>query len=180
MKKVVLVFTMLLTVSLITVSCSKQLGGDNTPEIGGMEGAEGPEGGNGEGSEGSGGEGADGSNGEGSEGSGGEGGNESGMLWNATDTADEIVNGIHLILSYDQATESFVGTLENINTNTAPQVRVEVHVFDAAGNSTEFGPTTPADMVPGEIRDVSLPIAAGTTFTQFNMHPEVGTASAGG
>ncbi len=114
--------------------------------------------------------------GEGSEGpeGGNEGGNESGMLWGINDTADEIVNGIHLILTYDATTSSFIGTLENINTNRVPQVRVEVHVFDANNNSTEFGPTTPIDMDPGEMRDVTLTITGGTTFIQFNMHPEVG------
>lgn len=111
---------------------------------------------------------------EGPEGSGGEGGNESGVLWNAADTADEIVNGIRLILTYDAASNSFVGTVENLNTTIAPQVRVEVHVFDAAGNSTEYGPTTPADMNPGETRNVTLPVPGAGSFVTFNMHPEVG------
>ena len=159
MKKVALIFTMFLAFALM-LSCTKDSAGG--------EGPEGTETGIGEGAEGSHNE------GNGGEGSGGEGGNESGMLWNIDETADEIVNGIRLILAYDAASSSFVGTLENINTTTAPQVRVEVHVFDASGNSTEFGPTDPADMAPGAMRDVTLPITAGTSFVQFNMHPEVG------
>jgi hypothetical protein len=107
-------------------------------------------------------------------GSGGEGGNESGILWGINDTADEIVNGIHLILKYDAASSSFIGTLENINTTTSPSVRVEVHVYDANNNSNEFGPTPAADMIPGETRAVTLPITPGTDFIKFNMHPEVG------
>lgn len=113
-------------------------------------------------------------NGEGPEGSGGEGGNESGVLWSCNETADETVNGVRLILDYDAANESFVGTVENLNTVTAPQVRVEVHVFDAAGNSTEYGPTAPGDMTPGEIREVVLPVPGAGNFVNFNMHPEVG------
>lgn len=112
--------------------------------------------------------------GEGNHDEGGEGGNESGTLWSIDQTADETINGIQLILSYDMATQTFIGTLENKNTTTMPQVRVEVHIFDAAGNSTEYGPTAPADMAPGETRNVTLPTPGAGTFVSFNMHPEVG------
>lgn len=114
--------------------------------------------------------------GEGPEGpeNGSETGDESGLLWKIDETADEIINGIHLILTYNSLNESFEGTLENTNTSTAPQVRVEVHTYDAQGNSKEFGPTTPADMAPGEIRSVKLSVNAGHTFVEFAMHPEVG------
>lgn len=158
MKRLSIIFTLLFAVSILAISCQ-----NNAEEVVPESGNEGTETGD-----------------EGPEGSGGEGGNESGMLWGINETADEIVNGIHLILSYDTSTESFVGTLENINTTIAPQVRVEVHVFDATNNSTEFGPTTPADMAPGEIRNVTLPITPGSTFVKFNMHPEVGSGSSGG
>ena len=119
-------------------------------------------------------------NGEGPEGLGGEGGNESGMIWAIDQTANEVVNGIHLILTYNANANAFEGTMENTNTTTAPQVRVEVHVFDSANNSMEFGPTTPVDMPPGDIQNVSLPIAANTNFVSFNMHPEVGSSGSGG
>lgn len=122
-----------------------------------------------------GGEGAEGPEG----GGGGETGNESGTMWNAADTADEIVNGVRLILSYNSSTQAFEGTLENLNTTTAPQVRVEVHVFDAAGNSKEYGPTTPKDMAPKEKRNVSLPVPGAGNFVKFNMHPEVGSGNGG-
>ena len=118
-----------------------------------------------------GGEGAEGTEGSGS---GGEAGNESGILWNIDSTAIEIVNGVKLTLSYDQATETFNGTLENLNTTIAPQVRVEVHVFDSANNSTEYGPTTPTDMNPGATMNVSLPAPGSGNGVKFNMHPEVG------
>ena len=109
-------------------------------------------------------------------GEGGEEGNESGLLWNKEDTADEIVNGVHLILDFDTLTESFIGTIENINTILAPQVRVEVHVYQSETSTEEFGPTTPGDMDPGAMRDVTLPITPGTEFVKFNMHPEVGSS----
>ena len=160
MKKIVLIFTMLFSMVLISISCTKD-------DVGtGGEGPEGAEFGS-----------TSGEGPEGPEGAGGEAGNESGMRWNIDETADEIVNGIRLILSYNTSTSTFVGTVENVNTTIAPQVRVEVHVEDAATNSSqEFGPTTPGDLAPGQIRNVSLQIPSGTTFTQFTMHPEVGNS----
>jgi hypothetical protein len=152
------------------------------PEVGAQSNAGGGEGnegtGGGEGNEGSGGgEGNEGSGGgEGNEGGSGSGeaGNESGTLWDYTATADETVKGIRLILKYDPTQEAFIGTLENINTTISPKARVEVHIFDAAGKSTEYGPTTPADLAPGEIRTVTLPTPGAGVFVNFNMHPEVG------
>lgn len=118
--------------------------------------------------------------GEGPEGTGGEAGNESGMSWNVSETANEIVNGIRLILSYNSVNKSFEGTLENLNTTMSPQVRVEVHVYDATGNSTEFGPTTPADMNPGEKRNIVLPTPGAGNIATFKMHPEVGSGGGEG
>lgn len=102
---------------------------------------------------------------------------ESGKKWNRADQANEVVNGINLILSYDSATESFKGTLHNLNTKIAPQVRVEVHVYDSNGNSKEYGPTTPADMQPNEKRSVVLKTTGAGNFVTFAMHPEVGGSS---
>lgn len=124
-----------------------------------------------EGGEGS--EGGEGGNEGGGEG-GGEGGDESGTLWDKIQTADEIVNGVRLILDFDTITESFTGKLENLNTVNTNQVRVEVHVYQSETSSIEFGPTTPGDMAPSATRNVTLPITHGTSFLKFNMHPEVG------
>lgn len=155
-KNNVLILLLFLSVSVATTSCQKDSESENGSELAEGKGGEGNE-----------------SGGEGNEG-GNEGGNESGVMWNRTDQANEIVNGIRLILSYDQTTQSFVGTLENLNTTIAPLVRVEVHVFDSAGNSIEYGPTTPGNMNPGEIRNVILPVPGAGNFVTFNMHPEVG------
>lgn len=116
---------------------------------------------------------------EGPEGLGGEQG-ESGVSWNRTATADEVVSGIHLIITYNEQSKSFTGTLENLNTNVAQQTRLEAHVYDAAGNSQEFGPTTPVDMQPGAKRTVTLATPGVGNFTTFKVHAEVGAASAGG
>ena len=172
MKKKGLFIAMFFTIFLALTSCSKDS----------AAGGEGPEGtelggtglaGGGEGPEGT-------ETGGGAEGTGGEAGNESGTLWDIMATADETVNGLRLILSFDPASNTFSGTLENTNSSIVPQTRIEVHVFDANNVSTEFGPTPGVDMQPGAIRNVSLVIAGGLNPVQFNMHPEFGSAGAGG
>ncbi len=105
---------------------------------------------------------------------------ESGTRWTKTQTADEVINGIHAIIAFDAASNAFVGTFENLNSNVAQQTRLETHIFDANGNSTEFGPTPGVDMAPGETRSVTLSITTGVNFVEFTMHPEVGTAGSGG
>ncbi len=156
MKKPILFLTMLFLVTSATfTSCSKADSAGEGTEQDNLEG-----------------------NGEGSEGGGGEQG-ESGTRFSMNQTADEVISGIHAIISFDSATNSFVGTFENLNSNLAQQSRLEVHVFDASGNSTEFGPTPGVDMQPGETRNLSLPIT-GSGYTELTMHPEVGTAGSGG
>lgn len=105
---------------------------------------------------------------------------ESGKSWAISDTAMEIVNGIRLTLSFNSTDQAFEGTLENLNTVVSPLVRVEVHVFDAAGKSNEYGPTTPKDMEPGEKRDVTLPVPGAGDIATFQMHPEVGSGGGEG
>lgn len=159
MKRNVLIFTMLFTISLFTMSCSKE-------DV--SEGPEGLEQGIGEGTEGNHNE------------TGGNEQGESGVRWQINQTADETINGIRAIISYNVTTNAFEGTFENLNSNVAEQTRLEAHVFDANGNSTEFGPTPGIDMQPGETRNVTLTINATTSFVEFTMHPEVGVSGNGG
>ncbi len=91
------------------------------------------------------------------------------------DEYNEIRNGAHLIMSYDAATNSFVGTVENTTSATLTQVRVEVHL----SNGVELGPTTPVDLAHGEKTDVSL-TATSTNFDMWTAHPEVGPSSGSG
>jgi len=65
---------------------------------------------------------------------------------------DEVRNGVRLILAYDAESNSFNGTVENITDKTLRRVRVEVQL----SNKRELGPTTPADLNPGEKRSVTL------------------------
>ena len=99
---------------------------------------------------------------------------ESGQLWNRAETANETVNGVNLILIFDEDSQSFKGTIENINTNIAQQVKVEVHVVYADGTTKEYGPTIPEDMQAGEKRNVVLATPNASNFTGFRMHPELG------
>ena len=141
----------------------------------------GGEGGEGNGEHGSGGEGSEGS---GEHGSGGEGGSESagtggeeGSGANALapdDTFDSVRGGARLILSYDAASNSFKGTVENTTNNVLTRVRVEVHL----SNGTELGPTTPTDMAPGEVAAINLPLTPAS-FTGWTAHAEVGAGGEG-
>ena len=55
------------------------------------------------------------------------------------DEAFDMVHGARLVLSYDAASNSFNGTVENTTNSVLTNVRIEVH----QSNGTELGPTTP-------------------------------------
>ena len=117
----------------------------------------------------------------GEHGPGGEGGSESGSEGGASgseedsgatlalDETFDAVRGTRLILNYDGAGNAFTGTVENTTNNVLSNVRIEVHL----SNGTEFGPTTPVDMAPGEVLRVNLP-ATAASFTGWIAHAEVG------
>ena len=115
--------------------------------------------------------------GEGGEGSGehgngsesGEEGEESGTQFALGETFDQIRAGARLILSYDSTANAFTGTVENTTGGTLSRVRVEVHL----SNGIELGPTTPVDLAPGQVADVTLP-AGSQPFASWSAHPEVG------
>ena len=90
------------------------------------------------------------------------------------DTFDSVRGGARLILSYDAASNSFKGTVENTTNNVLTRVRVEVHL----SNGTELGPTTPTDMAPGEVAAINLP-ATPASFTGWTAHAEVGAGGEG-
>ena len=135
-------------------------------------------GGEGGSGEGAGGEGhGPGSEGSGSEGPESGGGSEEGSanMLAPDETFDQVRGGARLILSYDAAGNAFSGTVENTTTNTLSNVRIEVHL----SNGTELGPTTPVDMAPGQVIDVSLPSTAAS-FTGWVAHAEVGGGEGSG
>ena len=59
--------------------------------------------------------------------------------------------------------------VENTTETTLTRVRVEVHL----SNGIELGPTTPVNLAPGQISDITLP-ASSQPFTSWSAHPEVG------
>ena len=134
-----------------------------------------------EGAESSGGEGAGGEGhgpgGEGGSESGGESGSEegSGAMLAPDEIFDATRGGARLVMGYDAASNSFNGIVENTTNNTLSNVRIEVHL----SNGTELGPTTPVDMVPGEMYAISMP-ASQEAFTGWIAHAEVGGGEGGG
>lgn len=97
-------------------------------------------------------------------------GEESGESLALDETYDVIRKGARLILRYDEAGDAFVGTVQNTTEDVLNRVRIEVHL----SNGTELGPTTPVDLAPGQIVEVSL-TATEETFTGWTPHAEVGT-----
>ena len=111
-----------------------------------------------------------GEGGEHSEGSDSDGdGEESGTQYGLTEKYDVVRAGARLILSYDASSNAFTGTVENTAQDTLRRVRVEVHL----SNGIELGPTTPLDLAPGQVANITLP-ATTEPFDTWSAHPEVG------
>jgi hypothetical protein len=100
---------------------------------------------------------------------------ESAVQLTLTDTYDHVRNGAHLIMSHDEATNSFKGTVKNTTGAILPQVRVEVHL----SNGVELGPTPSIDLAPDETRPIVLQ-AMGPPFDRWTAHPEVGPSTGSG
>ena len=96
-------------------------------------------------------------------------GEEAGMALAPNEIYDEVRGGARLILVYDAAINSFIGTVENTTDAILQQVRVEVHL----SNGLELGPTIPIDLGPGEQADVMLSV-----FDSWTAHAEVGIGEA--
>jgi hypothetical protein len=71
-------------------------------------------------------------------------------------------------LSFDPASDAFVGTVENTSRVRLCAVRVEVHL----STGTELGPTERTDLQPGEKTVVRL-ATGGEAFDTWTAHPEV-------
>lgn len=98
-------------------------------------------------------------------------GEESAQQLAKDQTYDQERAGSRLVLAYDEQTNSFTGTVENVGEEPLSRVRVEVHL----SNGVELGPTTPGDLAPGESRPVSLE-ASEEPFETWSAHAEVGGA----
>ena len=97
-------------------------------------------------------------------------GEESGTQFTRTEVYDHVRAGARLIIRYDAASNTFIGTVENVTADTLERVRVEVHL----SNGVELGPTTPTDLAPGGVLDVTLR-ATAQPFDTWSAHPEVGS-----
>lgn len=106
--------------------------------------------------------------------SGSDDGEESGESLALDETYDFVRKGARLILRYDAENNAFMGTVRNTTESALNSVRVEVHL----SNGTELGPTTPVDLAPGQLVEVSL-AATEEPFTGWTPHAEVGTGEHG-
>ena len=96
-------------------------------------------------------------------------GEEDGTQFGLDEVYDVVKKGTHLVLAYDAEAKAFKGTVENVSDELLTRVRVEVHL----SNGTELGPTTHAELKPGEKRDVELAVDSDD-FTSWSTHAEVG------
>lgn len=102
-------------------------------------------------------------------------GEESGQTFTLSETYNKVRKGVRLILSYDKASSSFIGTVENVTNKTIKSVRVEVHL----SNGTELGPTGPINLKPGKKASVKLS-TAGQSFSWWKAHAEAGSSEHSG
>lgn len=99
-------------------------------------------------------------------------GEERGAKMKVNDKFDEYRKGVRLILSYDKASSSFKGTVENVTKKMIKKVRVEIHL----SNGLELGPTVPVNLKAGKKAEVKLP-AEGESFIWWKAHAEAGEGS---
>ncbi len=98
-------------------------------------------------------------------------GEETGPRISIDGTHNEVRKGVRLILSFDNESSSFIGTVENITEKTISRVRVEVHL----SNGKELGPTESINLAPGKKVNVKLS-AEGQSFKWWKAHAESGVS----
>ncbi|MFC1661550.1 hypothetical protein ACFL3S_08890 [Gemmatimonadota bacterium] len=95
-------------------------------------------------------------------------GEESGVYIGASETWDVVRRGARLVLSFDSATDAFVGSVQNTTPLRICAVRVEVHL----STGVELGPTERVDLDPGQATEVRLP-TGGEAIDSWTAHPEL-------
>ena len=99
---------------------------------------------------------------------------EGGTRYSKSKKLDEVKRGVHLVLMYESASQTFVGTIKNVSNKPVTRARVEIHL----SNKVELGPTTPTTIEPGKQITIKLP-AKGQKFEWWTAHAEVGSAEGG-
>jgi hypothetical protein len=96
-------------------------------------------------------------------------GEEDGAMLAMDEVYDVVKKGTHLVLKYDPEAKAFLGTVENVSDEMLTRVRVEILL----SSGKELGPTTAADLAPGEKREVEL-LVGDEEFETWSIHAEVG------
>ena len=94
---------------------------------------------------------------------------EGGIQYKLTETAEQTRGGVDLVMTYDQNTQKFNGTVTNTNDTAVDKVRIEIHL----SNGTELGPTPNTVLEPQESQMVTLD-ANGQRFDWWSVHVELG------
>ncbi len=101
-------------------------------------------------------------------------GEEEGIELGLADTYDKTRHGVRLILSYDEKSNYFKGSMKNTTATAVQRARVEVHL----SNGIELGPTTPVSIEAGKTHKVELK-ASEASFSFWSTHVEVGSSEEG-
>ena len=105
----------------------------------------------------------------GESGNGGSEAGEPGTLYGISETARQSRSGIDLVMSYDQTSASFVGSVTNSTGASVADVRVEIHL----SNGVELGPTPLQTLNARQESPVVLD-ARGESFSTWQVHIEIG------
>ena len=116
-----------------------------------------------------------------------EGEEEDGTRYKVAETAMQARGGVDLVMSYDQNTQKFNGTVTNTNDAAVSDVRVEIHLSNGTELGptrtglttqeskpvTELGPTPRTGLTTQESKPVTLD-ATGQSFDWWSVHVELG------
>ena len=94
---------------------------------------------------------------------------EGGTQYKLTEEASQTRSGVDLIMTYDQNTQKFNGTVTNTTSAAISDVRVEIHL----SNGQELGPTPNTVLKAKESQMVTLD-AKGERFDWWSVHVEIG------
>ena len=97
-------------------------------------------------------------------------GEEGGTEFKKTDTYNVTKKGVQLVLKYNNATNSFIGFMQNKTSKSIERARVEIHL----SNGTELGPTKPMTLQPNQKQEIVIK-ATEKGFTTWFTHAEAGS-----
>ncbi len=95
---------------------------------------------------------------------------ESAQGLSLTDVYDRVHDGVRLTLAFHKASDSFIGSVQNVTDKAIKSVRVEVHL----SNGTKLSLTKPMNLAPEEKASIKIE-ARGSSFTWWKVYLKSGS-----